>query len=109
MSETPDAPEVEEPCPHERFKAVANTHRYAKNGETAPSFYVTELTIQCAFCRAKFAFVGLPPAEKGNLMVPTVSPDGLTARLPVVLTSEVPTITGTAEVALRPGGGDKSH
>ena len=71
------------PCDHQAFKAEVNVLRKKDNEEDVDvKNWSVEITIQCDVCDRKFRFLGLPvgvdPEE------PTVSADGLEARIPIV-------------------------
>lgn len=75
---------AETACTHEGFKGVVNVHRYVKKeGDTIPSAFVAEVTVECRWCKAKFRFLGVEIAEKPNLLHPTVDADGTALCVPM--------------------------
>lgn len=68
-------------CEHKIFNAQARVGRLT-DGEDGPvTGYTCDLTIICAQCLKPFQFIGLPGGVAPNY--PTVSADGLEARIPI--------------------------
>lgn len=63
-------------CPHEQFTSCVSVNRLEDVGR-----FAADVTIQCVQCGARFQFLGLPGGL--SLERPTVSVDGLEARMPI--------------------------
>lgn len=70
------------PCDHPDFSITAQTNRWSRSEGGPVTGYNVELSITCKACRCRFEFVGLPAGV--SPVQPTVSPDALELRAPIV-------------------------
>lgn len=71
-------------CEHNNFKTQCNVFKLTDE-EGNPTGMTVDITIACADCFKPLEFIGLPGGINPNY--PTVSADGLEARMPVKLIS----------------------
>ena len=72
-------------CDHPEFRAEVRVGRLTDdNGEV--KYFTAEVEICCHTCGVNFVFLGLPGGS--SLVHPTVSANGLEARMPIALAAD---------------------
>lgn len=89
-------------CDHENFEAHVNVGRISETDGGAITHFVAEVTIVCAACRAPFGFRGMPVGMLPEQ--PTVSPDALEARMPLISPAELELLGPLAAMGAKPPG-----
>lgn len=73
------------PCPHGPFDVDFDMARIKESGQR-----ILEVSVQCTACGKHFHFQGMPSGAVD--FMPTVTPDGRKARLPLFAEGEQPTV-----------------
>jgi hypothetical protein len=88
-------------CQHEDFEAMVEVARITDGPDEDVVGFAAEVTIVCAVCRRSMGFRGLTPGMPAS--EPGVTPDALTARLPLISPEELDTLGPLAAMQMPSG------